>query len=141
VDYECVALLRFPCRRKSNKPKAFQPTYGSFSKTGGGHDIETPKGDGDELQNIPIIKQRLDALDQDAAELKFLHSVIFGSEGEGKSRKQMLMLFKGLSGGSSASTDAVCATTRLQPDAQHGEQSSMPDLTASMNLLLLVSMS
>ena len=60
------------------------------------------------MQSIPIIKERLGALNQDAAELKFLHSVIFGNEGEIKSRKKMLLEFKGLSGRSSASTDAVC---------------------------------
>lgn len=96
------------CRRKSHKPKAFQPTYGTFSKSGAGAEIESPIGDGDALQSIPVIKQRLGALKQDAPELKFLHSVIFGNEGETKSRKKMLLEFKGLSGGSSASTDAVC---------------------------------
>lgn len=96
------------CRRKSNKPKAFQPTYGAFARTGAGTEIESPIGDGESLQSISIIKQRLGAIKQDAPELKFLHSVIFGNEGETKSRKKMLLEFKGLSGGSAASTDAVC---------------------------------
>lgn len=96
------------CRRKSNKPKAFQPTYGSFSKSGTAAEIENPIGDGDAFESIPVIKQRVGALQADAAELKFLHSVIFGNQGDSKTRKSKLLKFKGLKGGSSASTDAVC---------------------------------
>lgn len=112
LRHGCLSM----CRRKSNKPKAFQPTYGTFSKSGAA-ELESPIGDGDALQSISVIKQRLDATNQDAAELKFLHSVIFGNEGEKKSRKKMLLEFKGLSGRSAASTDAVCHS--LQPASEY----------------------
>jgi hypothetical protein len=72
-----------------------------------------PIGDGETLQSIPVIKKRLSVLSDDEPVLKFLHHVIFGNEGESKSRKKRLLEFKGLSGGSTASTDAVCAGSRL----------------------------